>query len=241
MPSSSLAPGAVCLTLHSVEAITSGLFGQDQHWLSEQEQGRLSSITATRRRTEFLAGRWLARQCLAANAGGRWQDYVLSAPDGAAPTVLSAPKCGLEQAPYFSLSHSADWLACAVSNHPVGVDVEDVTRLRDIDALGDWIYGPQERAHVDVLPEPARREHFFALWTLKEAWIKQAKSGVQPASMRDVQFIPRAGPESQAVVLQGQGFTMAIVSPCSVVLSLDTPNLSGLPIEHWEVLSDQSD
>ncbi|MES2091231.1 MAG: 4'-phosphopantetheinyl transferase superfamily protein [Pseudomonadota bacterium] len=214
-----------------------GLLAHDLNWFSEQEHARWTVMTAVRRRTQFVAGRWWARQCLAATAGGCWQDYVLSAPEGGAPTVLHAPSGGLAQGLHFSLSHSADWLACAVASHPVGVDVEDVTRQRDTDALGDWIYGPHERSYIDAMPASARGDQFFALWTLKEAWIKQATETGGHASMRAVQFRPCAALKSHAVVLQAPSFTLAVVSSSAPwVLRCEAPELTGLPIAHWAMV-----
>ncbi|WP_411883750.1 4'-phosphopantetheinyl transferase family protein [Polaromonas sp. YR568] len=200
----------VSLKLDSVAAVHAGLSGLGLDWLSEAEQERLAAMTAPRRRTQFIAGRWLARRCLAARAGGRWQDYTLSAPDDGAPQVLAAPVPGHW---YFSLSHSGDWLACAVSPQAVGVDVECSDRPRDFQALNEWMHEPDALQGGPVDPQE-QQAWFYAQWTLKEAWLKQVSSAVPaPAlrpSMRSARFIPRKDGDDAAMVGRGEAFTIAV-------------------------------
>ena len=160
-------PGLVThLTLESVATVHARLSGLGLDWLSQEEQARLSAMSAPHRRTQFIAGRQLARQCLAARGGDRWQAYVLSAPDDDAPQLLARPPAS--EPWYFSLSHSGDWLACAVSSQPVGVDVECSDRVRDFPALSEWMHEPQ--ALQDMPADPREQQAwFYAQWTLKEA------------------------------------------------------------------------
>ncbi|MGH8759996.1 MAG: 4'-phosphopantetheinyl transferase family protein, partial [Burkholderiales bacterium] len=178
------------VTLESVEAIHSRQPVQGTGWLSDPEQASLSAMTSPGRRRQFVAGRWLARQCLATHAGGHWHDYALSAPDDAAPTIL-ATRPGISPAElHFSLSHSGDWVACAVSVHPVGVDVECSDRKRDFQALNGWIH----EAHVlrDWVEKPPGKQQdwFYTQWTLKEAWLKQVAPAAGRPSMKSISFEP---------------------------------------------------
>lgn len=64
---------------------------------------------------------------------------------------------------YFNISHSHGLVACAVSDVPVGIDVE---KIRPVSPRLLRILSPAERESV------RRDEDFFRLWTLKEALIK---------------------------------------------------------------------
>lgn len=73
----------------------------------------------------------------------------------------------------FNLSHSGDWLACAVSaGTPVGVDLEYCDTGRDVVKLARRYFLDFEVAALEGLPEVQRRDRFYDYWTLKEAWIK---------------------------------------------------------------------
>ncbi len=230
----SIGPGRVTVSLTSLAAVPMPQGQVAPAWLGEQELDFYRGITAPRRQAEFIAGRRWARQSLAQAAGGPWQEYVLSAPDGVAPEVLHAPAAGPSRELHFSLSHSGHWLACAVASHPVGVDIEDMARQRDTDALGDWIYGADERAIVLAMPVQPRRERFFALWTLKEAWFKQAPV---PAAMHTVQFKPCDAEQAQGVVLRNPQFTLAVVPASPEQLDLRGAGLAGLPPECWRFVT----
>ena len=80
---------------------------------------------------------------------------------------------------HFSLSHTRGRLACAVSTHaPLGIDVERVRPLDQIENLCRQVLTPLE--YYDLLKKPhAHREPtFFRYWTLKEAYIKALGMGL---------------------------------------------------------------
>ena len=96
-------------------------------------------------------------------------------------TVLPAGKPVLAHRKdvFFSLSHSGDWAMCAVSESPVGADIQ---RRRPVkDSMARWFH-PLERAQLAMLSGEAREAEFFRLWTRKEAWVK-AVSGDKTLSL----------------------------------------------------------
>jgi len=73
----------------------------------------------------------------------------------------------------FNLSHSGDWLACAVTSAgEVGVDLEQVDRERDVLRVARRYFSAREIESLTALPPGQRQDRFYDLWTLKEAWIK---------------------------------------------------------------------
>jgi 4'-phosphopantetheinyl transferase len=145
-------------------------------WLSPGEAERLHAITATRRRAQFVAGRWLLRQLIASVHGGDARcDWPLSAATDAAPRVLcDAPEMHL------ALSHSANHVVCGVAGAPIGIDIEAPERERNRTALAAAVCTPGELQRLQCAAEAQHAELFHALWTLKEAWLKQRGEGVSP-------------------------------------------------------------
>lgn len=121
-----------------------------------------------------------------------------------APEVLRPPRIRLgeygkpylaEGAPFFSLSHSGEYAACAVGAAEVGLDIEEVG-MADADAARSC-FAPGELQRVmpgeDAarscfapgelwrdMPDGARvdAEAFCRLWTLKESFIKRIGTGL---------------------------------------------------------------
>lgn len=75
---------------------------------------------------------------------------------------------------HFSLSHSGSFAACAISDHPVGLDLERRGRLSD--ALLRRSFSPEEQALIRAAEDP---DHLFTLlWTGKESYVKATGQGI---------------------------------------------------------------
>ena len=89
---------------------------------------------------------------------------ALSIADGGKPYLVSEPGV------HFSLSHSGDWAVCAVSDHPVGVDIEKCEQgRRDI---ASRFFHREEVRYLNTLLPSMRDKAFYQLWTLKESFVK---------------------------------------------------------------------
>jgi 4'-phosphopantetheinyl transferase len=77
-----------------------------------------------------------------------------------------------------NLSHTEGLVVAAAARGLVlGVDVERHTRTVDLALAGRYFASAEVRA-FEMLPAEARRERFFRLWTLKEAYIKAVGLGL---------------------------------------------------------------
>lgn len=77
--------------------------------------------------------------------------------------------------PFFNLSHSNDFVMLAISDAPVGCDIERLHKA----ILSHHVFHPQELARLLSLPEGDARNHeFLRLWTAKEAFLKAIGTGI---------------------------------------------------------------
>jgi len=77
---------------------------------------------------------------------------------------------------HFNLSHSGQWVVCAISEKPVGIDIE---KLSSIDlTIAEHVFSQAEMKHLFSLNENERISCFFSLWTLKESYIKMKGKGL---------------------------------------------------------------
>lgn len=82
--------------------------------------------------------------------------------------------CFLDVPLHFSIAHSGRRVLCAVSDCPVGADVE---RLRVYNRrLEQRVLRPPELAELSAAA--SRTEAFFTLWTRKEAYLKLTGEGL---------------------------------------------------------------
>jgi 4'-phosphopantetheinyl transferase len=77
----------------------------------------------------------------------------------------------------FNLSHSGDMVVYAVSDRPVGIDIE---RIRSMDLAGiiQRFFAPSEFAAWQKLPPAEQELAFFQTWTVKEAYLKAIGTGL---------------------------------------------------------------
>lgn len=85
---------------------------------------------------------------------------------------------------HFNVSHSGDYVLCAVSDTPIGVDIEQIKPFRGKmvarffnDAEAAYVWGDTQVQNESVNdPEVCRR--FYLVWTAKEAYTKMTGTGI---------------------------------------------------------------
>ena len=179
------------LALDSVARCAAAWQRDRGHCAAERE--RAQAIATAPRRAQFLGGRWLAAQCLAAQHGGDAAAWQMACTPGQAPRVLDGPTA---KRPWLSLAHRGDVLACALADRPVGVDVEVLGRMRGApDERAELMLAPIELAHYAGVPPAEREALLLSHWTLKEAWAKRGGHGLSLGGMPELaaQQVARGG------------------------------------------------
>ena len=84
------------------------------------------------------------------------------------PSIVGHPEI------YFNLSHCKEAVVCAISNHPIGVDVESIREFKD--SLVNYTMNDDEVREIEASENPASA--FIRLWTMKEATMKLVGTGI---------------------------------------------------------------
>lgn len=125
------------------------------------------------------------------------------------------PYYGKDARVQFNVSHCRRGAAAAVSNRPVGVDMECMRRVRCAAAAKccsqrelSYVFGGEGPRGGGFLTEPEAKR-FLRLWTLKESYVKMTGEGiciplakisfdVSDASLREGRPCPVQGPDGSA-------------------------------------------
>lgn len=83
----------------------------------------------------------------------------------------------LEHGPCFNLSHSGHFAALAISDQPVGLDLQDMTH-KSSQRLADRWFTAEEAAWINGQPD-----RFFHVWTRKESVVKALGLGLAALPM----------------------------------------------------------
>jgi len=76
----------------------------------------------------------------------------------------------------FNISHSGNYIMIAMSENPVGIDIEHVEHPVDVAQLIPYCFDTAEEGFITSSID--KKESFFALWTRKEALLKATGEGL---------------------------------------------------------------
>lgn len=132
-----------------------------QNWLARLGPARRERARSYKNEGDFL-------RCL---AGGLLMQKALGTDDVA---IEENGKPYLPDGPHFSLSHSGSWAVLAVSDAPLGVDVEKAGGRNWRRLMGRL--HPREIEALRLCAEPEAL--FYRIWTRKESYVKMLGRGL---------------------------------------------------------------
>ena len=77
---------------------------------------------------------------------------------------------------HFSVSHTKNYVFCAVSEHPIGIDAEELDREIRLDLAEKFL---SDREYAQFQNAPDQRKALLTFWVLKEATGKCTGEGLQ--------------------------------------------------------------
>jgi len=157
--------------------------------LSQEEHQRASRFRSDHDRMRFLLGRLIARSVLGRCLKQQAREVRFTLDHSGKPAVASSSI-------HFNISHSGDHVLFALAqNHRIGVDVEQLRKIDDLDDIAATHFSVAERSRLKAVPQPVKTECFFRCWTMKEAYIKGRGEGFGlPLDSFDVAFLPDETP-----------------------------------------------
>lgn len=84
------------------------------------------------------------------------------------PSIVGHPEI------FFNLSHCKEAVVCAISNNPIGVDVECIREAKE--SLINYTMNQEEISEINNSDNPASA--FIRFWTMKEATSKLVGTGI---------------------------------------------------------------
>jgi len=149
------------------------VIGRAAGLVSEQRRQKAFRLPTRRARANSLAAELLAKRALSAF--------------GLSPELLRFDRSGRPYVEgnraFISLSHSGEYVACAVSEKSVGVDVQQIRRVSPI-----VIRRVCSKEEQQALDQSDLERAFTRVWSLKEAW-KKANPAADALEMLRAQFI----------------------------------------------------
>jgi 4'-phosphopantetheinyl transferase len=186
-----------CLWLADLDALADDSAGASFDLLSDDERARAARFVFDVHRRRFVACRAALRTLLAARLGGSPRDLRFEYGRAGKPSLAGGS--GLR----FNVSHSDRFALLAVTGGAeLGVDVERVRTLRDMDLVADRVFSAAERDALHQAAPEHKVEVFFAGWTRKEAYLKARGEGIVLLQTVEVALAP--GDRPRLIRVEGQ-------------------------------------
>lgn len=184
----SLAPNEIHVWATTL-AVPTPLLEKFAGTLSPDETARAGKFKFEKHRNRFIAGRGALREILAPYVSAPPAELCFSYSDNGKPGLSGElARSNL----HFNLAHTEDLALIAVTRiGVVGVDVEAVRPVKDVDALVARFFSARESALFQKVLAADKPQAFFNLWTRKEALLKATGEGItRSLSLVEVSFLP---------------------------------------------------
>lgn len=103
---------------------------------------------------------------------------------------------------YFSLSHSGDFAAAAVSDCPVGIDIEAIGEIKD--SVIKRVCSDEEISYI----KNTSKDSFYKIWTYKEAYLKMTGDGIG-AGLKRIDYTKR---DSNVISIIKNGYAVCVIT-----------------------------
>ena len=139
-------------------------------YVSKDKKDRILRFRRFKDAQRSLLGEILARYAICKGLGVRNTELVFGLNEYGKPVLIKPD--GI----HFNISHSGEWVACAVADSPVGIDIE---MIKPVDyKIAERFFSEKESFFLINQSEETRLKYFYMLWTLKESYIKAEGRGL---------------------------------------------------------------
>ena len=143
--------------------------------LDAEERARADRFAIDAVRHRFVLAHAALRLILARRLGGDWRDIRYGKTGNGKPCLATPPASGPVE---FNMSHSGDRVLVALSDRPVGVDLEALRPIDRIRDLAERVCTERELMALDGVPPEDATSSLLRLWTCKEAVVKATGLGL---------------------------------------------------------------
>lgn len=132
--------------------------------LTYEKRKRVLSLKQRQDQLRSLKGEWLARSLLSTILSLPLKKLIFELNNYGKPYIKEPG--GI----YFNISHSGDWIVCAIASEKIGIDIE---RIESIDfSILSTCLSKNEMEYLYSKPAENQLLLFYDLWTLKESFYK---------------------------------------------------------------------
>lgn len=153
---------------YDIRDLTDEEYNKYFSFMSPEKQQRVNKFRFVDDKKRTVAGEMLARKAIAEWCSVDETAIVFYKNEHDKPYLKDLPCC-------FNISHSGNFVVCAISENEIGIDIE---KIRPIDLkIAKRVFNEIELKLLFTTPNENQQDIFFSLWTEKEAILKCIGTG----------------------------------------------------------------
>lgn len=202
------------LFYYNITKMTDELYSKEFSKLPLLRQKQLLKKANIDDRKRSLAGDILTKRYLSKLYGVREDAIEIKRGEHGKPYVLNLPA-------HFNVSHSGKYTILAISDKPIGIDIEIIEEFSAI--LAKKLFNEDELSYI-AGNGPSRKKSemqrsFYEIWTAKEAYLKYLGSGISGGvntlsfSLKNSKLVPNKNDIKLTYDFSVPGAVTAIVTP----------------------------
>lgn len=142
--------------------------------IEEERRKRIQRMKDQRSIYRSLSAGCLLHDALCESLGvslGAGQAFKISYEEEGKPYLIGEPDI------YFNLSHSGEYVSCAVADMPIGIDIQKKVTVRS--RIAERFFTGADNQKLSACNEEEREELFFRMWSIKESYVKLTGKGMK--------------------------------------------------------------
>ncbi len=169
---------------YNINDMTEECYGHYLGLMDPERRERVQKKARREDRVRSVAAELLVRRAVSEILGISEGEVGLYSDENGAPRIR-------QEGVFVSISHSGDYAVCAVSDRPVGIDIEEIRPMCARVAIGTFSAGEMEYLSAEeneLSGETLVR--FYEIWTAKEAYAKMTGNGMSLKHTVDTTTVP---------------------------------------------------
>lgn len=157
-----------CLNIKNIKNVEEIIILQD--FISSKRKNKIHKFRFDKDKIRCLLSSILLRYALVKHYNFKNEDIMIGY------GLFGKPFLEKNDSLHFNISHSGDWIVCAVGNGKIGVDVEVIKEM-EMKQIS-YFFSRGEQEWLKSKKETQKMEMFYKLWTLKESYMKYIGTGL---------------------------------------------------------------
>lgn len=153
------------------EKIDEDLFKSLLQFVEDSKKNRIEKLVIKKYKYKVLFSELLIRMIICDKLNLKNNQILIKKNEYGKPFLVNCEKF------HFNISHSGEWIVCAVDNNVVGIDIEKIS-IVDYCTIARTFFNKEESSFIFQGCVDEHLKNFYTIWTLKESYIKADGRGL---------------------------------------------------------------